>query len=482
MSRKFKISILIIALLFAALYDLLFPSPILGLNFSVFVFVILVAAILLKFSIDKKVANLWSFLFCIPILWYAAFVAVYNSTFVHVVAPLASIFLLILFFFWFGVEDMPIKKVKRVFPLSLVTFVGRIFTKIGAPFTGIFKVNAKTSGKIIIAFIILIPLLLIFGGLFASADLIFREWMRELFDTSIDKHNVWRVLRTIVLFLLFGGLLFAFAMKKRFPKKDSSESLSEKKQEKEKRDFLISNLVLGVLNLFFLVFIVIQVMFLFGGHEIIQKYDITYANYVHQGFYQMCAIAVLVLIISYIMYRINRSEKLDLIKILNGVFIVQALIIVASALKRMFLYQEAYGLTQLRFLVWHFILYIGIILLALVLVILFKKHYRLFIKAGLVISILYLMFMTGINMQAKIAKVNIDRYLSGQDEEIDMIYLQRMSVDIYDQIKRLQKDDSQDVRGWYELWITKQKNRSDKTKAWQNHTLTEIRFWQDQSK
>ncbi|MFZ5365464.1 MAG: DUF4153 domain-containing protein [Patescibacteria group bacterium] len=479
MSRKIKIGVIILSLLFALGYDLLFPSPDLGINFGVFILAFLVAAILLKFSIDKKTSNLWSLFFCVPILWYAGCVAVYQSLFVHVVAPLASIFLLILFLFWFGVEDLPMKKVKRILPLSLILFVGRFFSKISAPFSGIFKLDAKKSGKVIVALIILVPLLFIFGALFISADLIFREWIKQLFDASIDVHNTWRVVRTIGLFLFFGGLMFAFIMKKRFPQKIESEAATNKEPEQIKRDSIIANIILGVLNLFFLLFIVIQVMFLFGGHDIIKKYDITYADYVHQGFYQMCAIAVLVLIISYIMFRMNRSEKFDTVKLLNSVFIIQSLIIVSSALKRLFLYQEAYGLTQLRFLVWHFTLYIGLILLSLALIIVFKKHYRLFVKVGLVISTIYLMFMTGINMQARIAKVNIDRYLSGQDKEIDMSYLLNLSVDISEQMKRLKNDQSESVRDYYQRWRDSKDRRGNIDTQWQNYTLTEIKFWRD---
>jgi len=474
MSKKYKIIALFIAFFIAFCYDFLFPGPDLGINFSIYVFLILIACILLKFSIDKKIANLWSFLFCIPILWYAGSVAVYENNFVHVASPMVSIFLLILFLFWSGVFEKPLRGVKRILPLSFFAFMGRFFSKIIYPFKNLFNFNAKTSSKILIGLIISLPLILIFGGLFASADLIFREWIKNLFDFQINVHNAWRFVRTIILFLFFCGVLSAYGLQKRFLKPLSEK---EQKAKKKKRDHLIANVTLSLLNIFFLIFIFLQIMFLFGDHEVIEKYDISYADYVHQGFYQMCVIAVFVLIISYMMIRINKSVKFDFMKVLNGVFIIQALIIAASALKRMFLYQEAYGLTVLRFLVWHFIIYIGLILFALLLVILFKKHYRLFVKLALLISIVYLMFMTGVNIQSRVAKENIDRYLSGQDKEIDMEYLFKLSTDVSAQMNRLKNHDSQYVRDYYQRWLDTSRARASQGK-WQSITLSEIKFWQ----
>jgi len=475
MARKQKLIILLVAVIFAILYDWLFPSPNLGINFSVFMFWLLILAVVLRLVFIKKLANAWSLLFCIPILWYAGSVAIYQSTFVHVVAPLAAIFLFVLFLFWFGVEEMPMKKVKRIFPFSLLLFIGRFFSKMFSSFSGIGKFGLKKGSKVVIALAIVIPLVLIFGSLFAAADMIFEKWITDFFDFDVDKHNVWRVVRTISLFIFFSGVFYAYLLQKRFKKKKEDEQPVNAKVEEKKNDYLISNIVLGVLNAFFLLFIAIQVMFLFGGHEVIQKYDISYADYVHKGFYQMCAITFLVLIISYVMYRINKSKKIDLGKILTSLFVFQTLIITASALKRMFLYEQAYGLTQLRFLVWHFIVYIGLILLALLLIVLFRKHYRLFVKISLIVSIVYLMYMTGINMQAKVAKVNIDRYLAGQDKELDTRYLSRLSVDIFNQMERLKDIDDSKIRYDYTAWLNHKSIYMNK--EWQSSTLSKYKFW-----
>jgi hypothetical protein len=216
---------------------------------------------------------------------------------------------------------------------------------------------------------------------------------------------------------------------------------------------VISSVVLGVLNFVFISFIAIQLMFLFGGHDIIKRYDITYADYVHQGFGQMAFIAALVMGIGYVIFRLNKASKLNAPKVLTVLLVAQTMIIAASALKRLFLYQDAYGLTQLRFLVWHFVVYVGLLLLTLAVVILVRSHYRNFVKIGFGISVLYLMFMTGVNMDAHIAKVNIDRYVKAATSgKIDTGYFMALSVDAYTQMLRLKNSTDPTLVHTFERW------------------------------
>ena len=135
--------------------------------------------------------------------------------------------------------------------------------------------------------------------------------------------------------------------------------------------------------------------------------------------------------------------------IFNLFFVAQTMIIAASALKRMYLYQQAYGLTEMRFLVWHFIVFMGLILLSLFVMIIIRKNYQWFMKAGFVIGVVYLMFLTSVNIHAKIAKVNIERFESGHPVEIDIKYLTDLSVDAYEPISKFNKDFQQSrINNW----------------------------------
>ena len=487
--KKHRIAILLIAFIFAVLYDWLFNVPFLGFNFFIFSLVVVATLLIVRLAMTRKLANNWSLLLIIPILWYAGSVAVYESDFVKIVAPLATIFLFVLFLFWSGADGWILKKVKRIIPPAIFRFLAMCLGNLIEPWKAFSRAKIKSSSKIILAILITLPLVLLFIGLFASADLVFRNMLTDMFDWEIEVESLSQVVRIALLTFLFGGVVFTYIFEKRFvPKKKTKlDKIADNRNKDEDRikpndesapkkdKAVIPTIILGTLNALFAVFIVIQLMFLFGGHEIIEKYDITYADYVHQGFYQMVAIALLVLIISYAIFRFYKSDKLDFVKILNALFIGQALIIVASALKRMFLYQEAYGQTQLRFLVWHFIIYIGLILLSLLVVLLLKKKYYLFMKVGLVISIVYLMFMTGINMQARIAEVNIDRYVSGQDDELDIQYLKLLSPDIYEQISRPDIGENKKDRAYFSIWEENQEATMANT-DWKGMSISKMKY------
>jgi hypothetical protein len=501
MTKKAKFALLGGSLGLALVYDLLFTEAGLGVNFLLFTAIFIGLVVLYHLLFSKEKANYWAFLFLIPGLWYAASVAVYENPFVEAVAPLATILMLVLFLFWFGVIEIPLHKVKKLFPVAMIDFVWGWITHMGYPFKRLFskkEADSAKTGRIVLAIFITIPLLMIFGALFMSADLLFREWVTNAFDFDMDELTVWRVIRTFALFFFFSGSLYVYTFKKRL-KKPEVVTEADHLGAVDKNHGTISTIVLSMLNALFLIFIAAQMMFLFGGHDIIQKYDITYADYVHEGFFQMMWVAGLVLVISYIVHRFNKAKALTASKILNAVFIGQTLIIVVSALKRLFLYQEAYGLTQMRFLVWHFIIYTGIVLAVLAVVILMKKHYRLFIKIGFVVSVVYLMYMTGINMQAKIAQVNVDRFVSGQDEQLDYRYLHDFTVDVgtrFDHIPEnesytlfipqkvarsssgewvQQVKDEMTLREWKAYWQAVEETQI-RNKSWQEMSIAEWKF------
>ncbi|MFA5075902.1 MAG: DUF4173 domain-containing protein [Patescibacteria group bacterium] len=458
MTRINNYVIALMALMTAVACHLLFPiidtGNQLGLNFFLFVALFIFIILILRLVNTKSLVTLWPMWFCLPILWYAGSVFVYENAFVHVVAPLASIFLTVLLLFWLAPEHYPLKKVRSIFPKEILIFVSYWLAKITAPWKGIIKSQAgskkeETTKKIILAILISVPFIFIFGSLFIEADLLYREWVTSIFDFKLDERLIGEVFRDLLVLLFAGGIFYAFASQPRF-KEDHAKNLATETSAGDtlSKDNLVTTVFLVILNLFFLTFIMAQMMFFFGGHEIITQRGITYAEYVHQGFFQLAFVTALVLLISYIIYRKKENHEVDRVVILILVFILQTMVIVASALKRLWLYQEVYGLTHLRFLVWHFIIYLALILITLAVFSLAKKNYHSYVKAGLVISIIYLMFMTGINMEAKIAKTNIDRYLADQTTELDIEYLHSFSADAYEQISRLEPEINKWVNGF----------------------------------
>ena len=118
----------------------------------------------------------------------------------------------------------------------------------------------------------------------------------------------------------------------------------------------------------FAVFLVAQATVVFGGHAYLQRTTgLTYAEYVHEGFAQLTVATVLTLLVIAVAARKapreTPSDRLWL-RVALGALCAETLVVVASALYRMDVYQEAYGFTRLRLLVDVFEGWLGLLVLA----------------------------------------------------------------------------------------------------------------------
>ena len=109
---------------------------------------------------------------------------------------------------------------------------------------------------------------------------------------------------------------------------------------------------LGLVDLVFLAFVVVQLRYLFGGHALVQsRAHLTYAQYARHGFFELAAVAVLVLPLllgADGLFRRTRPSHERLFRLLAGVLLLLLAVVMASALQRMRLYEHEYGLTELR--------------------------------------------------------------------------------------------------------------------------------------
>ena len=126
---------------------------------------------------------------------------------------------------------------------------------------------------------------------------------------------------------------------------------------------------LGVVVALFVGFLVAQATAMWGGHDYLQRTTgLSYAEYVHQGFGQLTVATFLtVVVVGLTMRRASRATPRDrlLLRLLLGALCVLTLAVVASALYRMSLYQEAFGYTVLRVFVDGFELWLGLVVVFL---------------------------------------------------------------------------------------------------------------------
>lgn len=274
-------------------------------------------------------------------------------------------------------------------------------------------------------------LLLIMVPLLAGADAVFAGLVNGLLPTV----DVPAVLRWGAVFVVAGlgvsGSLFLLA---------GPPPPAEDDAPRRARRFspLEWGIPVGALTVVFAAFVATQVAVLFGGDGYVQRTaSLTYAEYARSGFWQLSIVSVLTLAVIGVVLRYAGQETTGerrLLRIAVAVVIALVLVIVASALQRMWTYQQAYGFTVLRLLVEVFEGWI-----ALVYLLLFASLVRLrrtwVPRAAVGAALATLLTLAVLNPEGLVAERNIDRWQSGKT--LDTNYLSTLSPDVLPATGRL---------------------------------------------
>lgn len=202
-----------------------------------------------------------------------------------------------------------------------------------------------------------LPLLLVFGGLFASADPIFRKNLEGIFQPSLDFQTLNGHAVTFLLSLGFvAGLFHALIMRD-----DRPETPVASTTVKGRIGAIEMGIVLGSLNLLFASFIAVQFRYLFGASQTVGLTPgLSYAEYARGGFFELvwvAALAFVVLLGTDALLKREEGGSESLFRWIGRGLVLMVFCVVGSALMRMKLYTDAFGLTELRvystvFMVW----------------------------------------------------------------------------------------------------------------------------------
>lgn len=98
----------------------------------------------------------------------------------------------------------------------------------------------------------------------------------------------------------------------------------------------------------FTIFVVVQARYLFGGRSLVEaREQLSYATYARHGFFELVAVSALVLVV---IVGANALVRSRLVRALSAILVALELVVAVSALQRLRLYEQEYGLTELR--VW----------------------------------------------------------------------------------------------------------------------------------
>lgn len=272
-------------------------------------------------------------------------------------------------------------------------------------------------------------LVAVFWALFSSADRAFQELTKNL----LPSWDLGLIPVRVFLFGFASVVTTAFALSRLSGSPTwltGAYNLGEKRLLPWKLGRPEWITILTLLNLLFLAFTSVQVVVLFQDQDnILKTAGLTYAEYAREGFFQLLVAAALVLpVVTLAWSRSDRSGKTDelAIRILLGLLGLFTLGVVASALRRLGLYEEALGLTRSRLAAHAIALWLGALIVILLAAGAANRTRWLF-HGTIGLTTIFALGFNFMNPEAMIARRNIERF--EETAKIDTEYLAELSAD-----------------------------------------------------
>ncbi|HLV81012.1 MAG TPA: DUF4173 domain-containing protein [Chthonomonadaceae bacterium] len=268
-----------------------------------------------------------------------------------------------------------------------------------------------------------LPLLLVFGALFASADPVFAHYLSAVFQLDYDE------LCSHLLIILVCAWGVAGWLRGTLLREEPVRGSRADRQWVALGGVEIV-VVLGLLDLLFLAFVLIQMRALFGGAALVRATTgLTYAEYARSGFFELVtasALALPLLLLAHWLLRKERPAEERWFRLLAGGQVLLLFVIMASAVQRMHLYQMAYGLTELRFYTLAFMGWLAALLALFVATVMRGRRER-FAFGALMSGFLAAAVLNVLNPDALIVGANIANARAGH--VFDVEYNTSLSAD-----------------------------------------------------
>src|SRR3972149_6202977 len=406
-------ALLPICLLLAWLFDFLFWGKAVGVSFSVFVLLLIGGGLWLAQRSGLKPAreSWWLILLIVLLSLVSVFRAepftLFTSRLLTVVL-LGLLALTLLGGRWvrYGFADHIVKLlalIPRGFGLLRNTGV-----KKGAPKDkpSIWRGLAPVARGLLLV----MPLLLFLSLLLSSADPYFADWLSDLFF-NFEKAPEYVLRGLVIIGLAYClGAAYLYALGRR---QDTSLLADGKPLLAPFLGFGEAATMLTSVDLLFAIFVAVQFRYFFGGlaNIVDSPTGLTYAEYARRGFFELIVVAITALIffvlLSSLTGRKKGSQQTWVSGLGIGLFVLGAVILV-SAFQRLLLLEQVYGFTRLRTYPHVFMVWLGILLLAVV-ILEYLGRQRIFALAVLLAVTGFTLSLALLNVDSFIARVNLQR-------------------------------------------------------------------------
>jgi len=428
--------LLVVALFLGWLFDFLFWEHSIGVNFAIFATVCMLFGIGILVSSGFRPAKktLW---LLIPFLFFSVVTFLRQEPLTIFLAYTFTTITLILLvnsyldgqWIQYGLSDYLVKSiglmasmVRRPFPF--LVFNPQVDTE-----------NSKNEeiknklpiGGIIRGLLIALPIVIFFTSMLASADLVFDQKLADFLD-KFETEDIAEYIERMIYILLCAYILVGIFLHAAFAS-DNTKALAEKKKMKQFLGFTEASIVLGSVSLLFLIFVIIQFQYFFGGQENIGVEGYSYSQYARRGFNELINVAFFSLLMIIGLGKLTHRESETQKRIYSGLsifLVLLVMVILVSAYQRINLGIDWHGYSRLRLYPRIFLIWVGILFITIVTLESFRLE-KYFTFAFLMASFGFGVSLTLANVDNAIVKYNIERVVNGKN--LNTIHLSSLSTD-----------------------------------------------------
>lgn len=271
-----------------------------------------------------------------------------------------------------------------------------------------------------------IPTLMIFACL--SYDAGFRDLLKKILDFDFD--DVFSHLGSMLLAIPLG--MYGYGLYHASRTHQKQEILTADGCRKLQRNIRIMPAVTAIsatvpILFLYIVYFLSQWDYYMGAFTGILPESFSYAEYARSGFFQLCSVSVinLVLIVTLrTLMRRNQNNISHTLRILTCIFCVCTLILISTAVAKLWMYIDYYGLTPKRIYAMWLMTVIAIVYLVIAVGQFIPRAKLVAVSLSVCVALFAVLCLCNVNQV--VARYNIDRYLDGTLTQVDMELMQEL--------------------------------------------------------
>lgn len=293
-----------------------------------------------------------------------------------------------------------------------------------AMFSGKIKKSGKLLGKILVGLAVaVIPTTIVIALL--SYDSGFSKILENMFDWDFEKimsHLGSFILGIPVGMYVFG--LFIASTDHSCKNVITKAGCSDAAIKMRKVPVLTAFAAVLPLLFVYVVFFISQWSYYMSAFTGILPENFTYAEYAREGFFQLCAVAFInfIIILCIVLFmRRKDARKSVFLNLLSIIFALFTLVLIGTAMSKLVMYIQYYGLTHKRIYAAWFMVVLAIVFI-MIFIYQFVSKMKITALCTSVVIIMFAVLALG-NIDSKIAEYNVNNYLNGNLTSIDIYEL-----------------------------------------------------------